>query len=645
LSTFRHIRLWWAFGILIAIPALGLVAVGLRAAWLEDSEREHQRLEQERQTAAIADTLIKAALSRLDAAASNPAVKTDPDTFRWSLKPDGDFYFPDDRIESAGRILNSVRNSVPEDLQAQAEEALAAESQGRYSQSEAVFRRFVRTRELGVWAQWSLTRNHGRINSEAFLSWIRSLKPEDRDALSPDGTPVMLLAGISTEQLPPNARAEAASFVSSVRDDLYSGRWWLSDSERRVNGENLQKLVGNSNTKDERLAGTSVIAQLLRDVAPFRKDEPTYSILSAGGALVLLTAHPNVGPSAGWTGTAISGAAFSKFFLETLRNLHTTPNMIAIADSNKHVAWGEASATEHGQRLALQSLSGWTVWVASSADPSSAAAARWRWYGMLAVLLSMIAFGLFSTARLVRREMELSRLQSEFAAGVTHEFKSPITGIQLLVERISRGHVVDPVNLRGYCSAILKETDHLHSLVNRLLETHRLQSGQKSYHLAPHSMTDIAESAIARLRPHAQAKRITVNLHSDDPAREIDVDRTAMADAIENLLENGIKYSSPDTVVTIRIRHEGKMLEISVSDQGIGIDKTDLSKIFEYFYRGRRGQEQAINGTGLGLALVKAAAEGHRGSVEVTSEVGKGSEFCMRLPISQEESYVPRSDY
>jgi signal transduction histidine kinase len=264
---------------------------------------------------------------------------------------------------------------------------------------------------------------------------------------------------------------------------------------------------------------------------------------------------------------------------------------------------------------------------------------------MLGVLLSMIAFGLFSTARLVRREMELSRLQSEFAAGVTHEFKSPITGIQLLVERISRGHVLDPVNLRGYCDAILKEADHLHSLVNRLLETHRLQSGQKRYHFAPHSMTDIAESAIARLRLHAQAKRISVTLDTDDPAREIDLDRTAMADAIENLLENAIKYSRPDTAVNICIRHEGKMLKLSVRDQGIGIDKTDFAKIFGYFYRGRRGEVQAINGTGLGLALVKAAAEGHGGTVGVTSEVGEGSEFCMRLPIGQEESYVPRSDY
>ena len=646
MSAFRHIRLWWAFGILIAIPALGLAALGLRAAWLDDAEREHQRLEEERQTAAIADTLIGAGLSRLDAAVSDPGAKTAPGSFRWSLKPEGTVYFLDDRIEATGTgVLNLRNGSVSADFQTQAEEALAAESQGRYAESAAIFRRLATTRVLGVWAQWYLTRSRGHLVADAFLSWTRGLKPEDRDALSPDGTPVMLLAASYTEELPQTVRAGVSSFVASVRDDLYAGRWWLSDSQRKVYGEDLQKLLGDANQKDIRFAGTTMIAHLIRNVASFRKDQPTHSILSTGGAPVLLVVHPNTDPSEGWAGMAISGPSVGNFFKEALHNLETNPNVIAVADQNKQVIWGADAAVKQGQMLAIQSLPGWTVWVALSSDPSIAAAARWRWYGMLGTLLSMIAFGLFSTVRLIRREMELSRLQSEFAAGVTHEFKSPITGIQLLVERISRGHVLDAENLRGYCCAILKEANHLHSLVNRLLETHRLQSGQKRYHLAPHSITDIVESAIARLQPHAQAKRITVELDSDDPAREIELDRTAMADALENLLENAIKYSPADTVVTIRIRHEEKMLKVSVRDQGIGIDKTDLGKIFEYFYRGRRGQEQAINGTGLGLALVKAAAEGHGGSVEVTSEVGKGSEFCIHLPIRQEESYVPRSDY
>src|SRR5207247_609492 len=109
------------------------------------------------------------------------------------------------------------------------------------------------------------------------------------------------------------------------------------------------------------------------------------------------------------------------------------------------------------------------------------------------------------TARIVAREMDLARLQAEFSASVTHEFKSPITGIRLLIERIGGGRGLDAGKLREYCAAVRQETDHLEHLVNRLLETHRIQSGQKQYHMAPYAVTDIAEEAIARLRPQSDA--------------------------------------------------------------------------------------------------------------------------------------------
>jgi two-component system phosphate regulon sensor histidine kinase PhoR len=213
-----------------------------------------------------------------------------------------------------------------------------------------------------------------------------------------------------------------------------------------------------------------------------------------------------------------------------------------------------------------------------------------------------------------------------------------------LVERISRGRVLKPSDLVEYCGAIQREADHLEQLVNRLLETHRIQSGQKRYNFAPHCVTDIAESVIARLHPHAEAKRITVALDSDDVTREIDVDRAAIHDALDNLLDNAIKYSRPDTHVAVVIRHNGNELAVAVRDHGIGIDAGDLEKVFDNFFRGQRGQAQSISGTGLGLTLVKAAAEGHGGSVEVDSSPGQGSEFRIRIPIRHEETYVPSSD-
>ena len=116
---------------------------------------------------------------------------------------------------------------------------------------------------------------------------------------------------------------------------------------------------------------------------------------------------------------------------------------------------------------------------------------------------------------------------------------------------------------------------------------------------------------------------------------EIRMDKTAVADALDNLVDNAIKYSAADTRVVIRVEKRERFVCVEVQDQGIGIDPDDLPRIFDRFYRGRRGDRHDVHGTGLGLSLVKAAAEGHGGSVDVTSAPGQGSRFCLRLPVEK----------
>ena len=261
------------------------------------------------------------------------------------------------------------------------------------------------------------------------------------------------------------------------------------------------------------------------------------------------------------------------------------------------------------------------------------------WYACLALLLAILTFGLILTTRVVRREMELARLKSEFAVGVTHEFKSPITSIRLLLERITSGRQLTAASLLEYGETMQRETVRLERLVNRLLEMHSIQSGEKRYRIAPHRIGDLAAAVVTNLDTHARAKRITVKLDIDDPEYEIDVDRTALEDSLENLLENAIKYSLPETSVAITIRRQEREIGIFVRDEGIGIHPDDLAHIFEQFYRGRIGQAHSAAGTGLGLALVKAAVEGHGGTVRATSTPGQGSEFHISIPMRQEESF------
>jgi len=280
----------------------------------------------------------------------------------------------------------------------------------------------------------------------------------------------------------------------------------------------------------------------------------------------------------------------------------------------------------------LRAITGWELAFSSPAETGWFDQRRLLWYGFICLLVIMLMAGLAMTVRVVRREVELARLQSEFVAAVTHEFKSPITSIRLLMERISGGRLRTPEAAGEYYAAVGRETDRLDRLVNRLLESQKIQAGQKRYRFEPASLRELAEAAVARLRPQAEAKSIAIRLEAGGELPEVLLDQAAMADALENLLDNAIKYSPSGTEVSVAVEAREQQVCVEVRDQGPGIDADDLPHIFDRFYRGR----QNAHGTGLGLALVKAAVEAHGGTVTVTSVPGGGSTFCLRLPIRGE---------
>ena len=142
-----------------------------------------------------------------------------------------------------------------------------------------------------------------------------------------------------------------------------------------------------------------------------------------------------------------------------------------------------------------------------------------------------MAVGLAVTLFVVRREVALNRLQSDFVAAVTHEFKSPITSIRLLMERLGAGRLRTPAAAGEYHDAINRETDRLERLVNRVLESQKIQSGEKQYRFVLGSLVQMAESSIWRLRPQADEKNIAVDLEIGGEIPEIRMDQTAVSDA------------------------------------------------------------------------------------------------------------------
>jgi len=216
------------------------------------------------------------------------------------------------------------------------------------------------------------------------------------------------------------------------------------------------------------------------------------------------------------------------------------------------------------------------------------------------------------------------RYISEFAADVAHEFKSPLTSLRGAAELLEEGAADDPGTRARFLHNILLDTERLDQLVSRLLDLSRIESSEEP--LEAVSLDALVRQAVER---------------SDSPDRAIEYAGTQepglvharprdLEAALLNLLDNALRYSPPGAVVTVQIRtrSEPRQIGISVTDRGPGIPIQQQRKIFERFFTTHLEE----GGTGLGLAIVQSVARAHGGSVEVDSELGRGSTFVLWLP-------------
>ncbi|WP_433394415.1 sensor histidine kinase [Micromonospora sp. KLBMP9576] len=235
----------------------------------------------------------------------------------------------------------------------------------------------------------------------------------------------------------------------------------------------------------------------------------------------------------------------------------------------------------------------------------------------------------------------LARVRRDFVANVSHELKTPIGALQLLAEALldatgpagtgAPGLPADPGAARRFAERIQHESTRLGRLVQELLELTRLQGAEPQPSPEPVAIDWVIAEVIDRTRTSAAARRIGVSVDAEWDLT-VHGSATQLATAVANLLENAVNYSGEGTTVRITARRTDEHVEISVADQGIGIGPTDVDRIFERFYRADQARSRSTGGTGLGLAIVKHIAGNHGGRVEVSSTLGGGSTFTLRLP-------------
>lgn len=252
-----------------------------------------------------------------------------------------------------------------------------------------------------------------------------------------------------------------------------------------------------------------------------------------------------------------------------------------------------------------------------------------------ATLLLIAGAALLAAYLLLRdlhREALTAEMRSHFVASVSHELKTPLTAIQAVTETLLLDRV-DRQATRAYIETISSESARLSRLVENVLDFSRMEQGRKIYRMQSTCLADVVRSAAKAMEYPLSQLGFTLTVSADGTAPTLNADADALKQALLNLIGNAMKYSGAARQIEIRLGSRHHEAFVDVVDHGIGISREDQEQIFEKFHRVRSAETEGIAGTGLGLALALHIVEAHKGRIELSSEVGRGSTFSVRIPL------------
>ncbi|OHA93937.1 MAG: hypothetical protein A3G47_00110 [Candidatus Zambryskibacteria bacterium RIFCSPLOWO2_12_FULL_39_45] len=254
-----------------------------------------------------------------------------------------------------------------------------------------------------------------------------------------------------------------------------------------------------------------------------------------------------------------------------------------------------------------------------------------------------------SARLLVRRDLELARaneklqefdeIKSNFISVVAHQLRTPLSGIKWTLNMLLNGDLGALNNdQKTFLMKSYESNNRMITLINDMLDTDRIQSGKMHYGFRYINIVDLLDNVLFEISPEAIKRNISIEFKRKlENLPQVYVDPETMRAALQNLLENAIKYTIESGKIVLDVEQVGDMLQISINDTGIGIPEDQKKKIFERFFRGRNAVKRETDGSGLGLYIAKTIVEKHGGTIWFESEENKGTTFYFTVPIKIED--------
>ncbi len=464
-----------------------------------------------------------------------------------------------------------------------------------------------------------------------------------------DGLPAGLVGRFARldllEQLSGDERLKREA--DSLSAALNGGRWRITRATYQFYVQELERWIASDSTTlpaagllEMRVALAEGVAWLWGEWQSRQRREAD----PMGSAVVWVRDTPVL---AVWSGTSADGAGllggaryFSEHWVAAGESIATTQGAtLAFADAAGRplTSFEDSTSSVTIARASSETNLPWTFHVtpAGSVAVGDALAERRRLLVLgVAVVTLMAIVGLYAVARGVSRELEVARLQSEFVAAVSHEFRTPLTSLRQLTELLASGRAASDERRAKYYRVIERESARLQRLVEGLLDFGRMEAGAREFRYEHGDVNQLVVEVVEEFESAVGESGHHVVLTPCEAGCRARVDKEALRRALWNLLDNAVKYSRDDRTVRVEVAAKNGQATVAVRDCGVGIPERERSTIFQKFVRGSASRGTAVRGTGIGLAMVQHIVEAHNGRITVESEEGVGSTFTIELPLA-----------